>query len=480
MDKKALTTDMGTVGRFAAGGLITGGGTAALLNLIHMLRQQRAEQKDLGEEAQTDKDTIVVNLPPKGAAVVAKFASMYKRVETTGNKITKMDKKNNAGGRTSGGQFDNPLKVADAEGKEVPVGDGATKSATGWPTLTLSALAGAGGAGLGVALVDKLYTMRREKLLKDKLEAAQQEYMGALTGKQASAIDELFPVSMDKQADTDHTFGLLNYPLAAAALLTLMGTGGTAYITKKLLDEKLREAQTKGLDIPSVKRIVFRSASTPGAPAPAQLPAGMKQASAEDMLSLKAAFFIIADKLDTHSRVLGTPEVKQAQAAAGLPTHKLFNLSEGDIGTIMDALNKNPALAKIIVRKGMAARPIMKHFQWAADTTPGLALGKNRIQSFLEQFKSPAAPVAKVANITDRTAAMLLSKTLGEGTGDVAKSLLGDGGADTAPANDAGKPKTDLSKVTLSASDPNAEAYLKANKQKVIKILQHMAAEGKI
>ena len=555
MDKQALKVDMGTVGRFGLGGLVTGVGTASLLNLIHTLREQRKEQKELAGEQETDKDTIVVNLPPKkgaylvyqqslrdytnnqtakaapaqptqppaaspipstppipspkpmakppkasmittashtltprGAEVVAKFAYHLKQVSMISSKATKVDKKTKAGGRKpegkKGGQFDNPVKVTDSENASQDESNGeATKTATGWPTMTMGALAALGGTGAGVALVDKLYQMRREKMLKQELEASQQEYLKTLAGKQASAIDEFFPIAMDKQAGIEHTFGLLNYPMAAAALLTLMGTGGTAYITKRILDEKLREAREKGLDMPKVKRIVFKTAPTAGAkPEEEEAPEDMKLASAQDIMNIKAALFIMMDKLDTHTRVLGTPGVKEAQAAAGLPTNKLFNLSEGDIGTIMSALDKNPELARVIVRQGMARRPIMKHFQWLANTRLGLGLGKSRIRNFLSDFMAPQAPAMqpKVANFAETAAALMLGKTMGSGTGDAAKALLEDDKREIGPQNEAGKPKIDLSKITVTAKDPAAAEYLRINKQKVIKILQRMADEGKI
>jgi hypothetical protein len=298
-------------------------------------------------------------------------------------------------------------------------------------------------------------------------------------------MDDLFPVALEKQADLDRTFGLLNYPLAAAALLTLMGAGGTAYITKRILDEKLREAGEKGLDIPKVKRIVFRSSPAAAAsPEVEQIPQDMQKASEQDMTNIKAALFIMMDKLDSHTRVLGTPGIKQAQQQAGLPTSKLFNLSEGEIGQLMATLDANPALAKMIVRRGMATRPIMKHFQWLAGTTPGLAMGKRHIRDYLQKFlvkDRPAVPTTKVAQFANTAAAMMLGSTLGGSSADLAKTLLERTAQDPdVEQNAAGRPKIDLSRVEVKADDPAAAAYLKANKEKIIRLLQRLADEGKI
>ena len=468
MEKQALKVDYGTVGRFGLGGAIAGGGTAALLNLVHMLREQRKEQKSRGEE-NTDQDTIVLNLPPKAASIVEKLAYNLTQKPMMSSKITKVDQKTKSGfrrpeGTKEGGQFDS------------------TKVAAGWPTLTAATLAGMGGAGAGVALVDKLYQMRREKQLKEKLEAVQNDYMQALSGKKASAIDELFPIKQEKQAAGDSTFGMLNYPLAGAALLTLLGAGGTAYITKKILDEKLREAQGKGLDLPQVKRIVFKSApAVAGHKDPEEID-GMKRASDDEMTSIKAAFFVMMDKLDTHTRVLDLPEVKKAQAAAGTSTPAMFNLSQGNISSIMDMLNKNPELARKIVQHGMAQRPIMKHFQWLANTSPGLSLGKHGIQHFLQGMAAPQAqPQAKIASIADTVAAMAAGRVLGSGAASAAKALLTPEIEQSEQSvNDAGKTRIDLSKLRVSAADPKAEAYLRANKEKVKALLKQMAAEGKI
>lgn len=470
MEKKALRTDWGTVGRFATGGAITGASTAALLNLVHMLREQRKEQVARNTEADTDRDTIVVTLPPKAA-------SLIKRFEGPMAKATRKDDNANAGGRDVRGRYDNPrsLRVTDSEGKIV-------KSATGWPTMTMSALAAVGGLGVGAAIVDKLYQMRREKLLTAELDAAQQQYLTALGGqdKAGSALDTLFPI--EKQADSSSAFGLLNFPLAAAALLTLMGTGGTAYITKRILDEKMREARETGMDLPKVKRIVFRTAPTQA------LPAGVpgeetKEASAAELLSVKAALFIMMDKLDTHTRVLGTPGVKEAQVAAGLSTSKLFNLSEGDIGVIMDMLNNHPELARKIVEAGMSRRPIMKHFKWLAKTAPGLSIGKSVIKNKLESLAGPAPMIPKQADLANTAVAMMAGNLVGSALAeDATKELLTKKEKPVAaePVADNGAKRIDLSKVTVSAEDPQAEAYLKANRDKVIKVLQLLADQGKI
>lgn len=509
MDKQAFKVDMGTVGRYAAGGAVTGASTAALLNLVHLLREQRKEQLAKGDEAQTDKDTIVLNLPPKMGEFTTKLAFQLAEESTVSNDVMHDHGKpgfRHTRGKRTGGRWTNPIGKKDKSEKAVQepaeVKDESNKdmsepeihkAATGWPTLTMSALAAMGGAGAGVALVDKLYQMRREKQLKDELQAAQQEYMTRLTsGKQACALDTLFPLGLGKQADIgDPTFGMLNYPIAAAALLTLMGTGGTAYITKRILDEKLREAQGKGLDIPRVKRIVFRSSpSAIGSPDEEQDPTLVtKKASEQDMLNIKAAMFIMLDKLDTHSKVLNIPAVKEAQAKAGLPTGHLFNLQQGEIGTIMDALDQNPALAKIIVQHGMAQRPIMKHFQWAANTAPGLAMGKHGIRSFLERFMAPKAPAVQVPKpampmkagaALDTIAALVAGKVMGSTTADATRALLDNGSQDSDTEVTTGKPKTDLSKVKIDATDPKAKAYVNANKQKLIKLLQTMSDEGKI
>ena len=496
MDKQALKVDYGTVGRFAAGGAMAGAGTAALLNLVHMLREQRKEQLDK-RDPETDSNTIVLNLPPKMGEYTRKLAFTLAEESTVSNDVMHDHVKpgfRQTKGKRTGGRWTNPIgkKKEKTQSQFEPASDDtnkdvsepSVKEATGWPTLTLSALAAVGGTGAGVALIDKLYAMRRAKQLKEELDAAQNDYVSALSGKQASALDELFPIPGEKQADSSTaTFGMLNYPLAAAALLTLMGAGGTAYITKKVLDEKLRESQSKGLELPEVKRIVFRSAPTV---APEQ--EGLKKMSEDELLSVKAAFFVMLDKLDSHTRVLGTPGVKEAQMAAGLSTNKLFSLSQGDIGGIMDALNKNPELARIIVRAGMSRRPIMKHFQWAADTTPGLALGKNRIRSFLNQYAAPqpqpTTVAGKIASAVDMATAMLVGKALGSSSAeDATKALLEKGVAAVEPKvekNEEGRPLTDLSKVTVSGADPQAEAYIKANKIKIMKLLQTLAAEGKI
>ena len=157
--------------------------------------------------------------------------------------------------------------------------------------------------------MDKLYEMQRERRLKRQLDAAQREYMTVLGGgsvKGASAVGEMFSGdSEEKQADGE-TFGMLNYPMAALALMTILGSGATGYLTKKVLDEKLEQAHDQSMDIPKVKRIVFQTA-----------PASDKAASADDCEAALGALMVTMDRIGgterfniTHPRLGTTVEAR--------------------------------------------------------------------------------------------------------------------------------------------------------------------------
>jgi len=365
--KEAIFTDRmdpGTVGRAAMGGAMVGGGATAVLSLIHMLRSMKQRQET--EQAEDEEGTITLTLPPKAA----KSCDPVKLVKVESPKVTSVTGPKKQFRHAIDGKFGN--KTAAEPGK--------------WQTLSGKWLAGGAGAAGGAYVVNKVYQKIRERKLEQELEAAQQEYMDLLqrgsASKLATSMDSLFPMGKDA-ADK---WGLLSYPLASAAVLTVLGTGATAWMTKKVLDEKLRGAKGRGLDLPQLQRIVFKTAPQPVA-APTALVGeeeeepGYKQATAEDIVDVQAALGIMMDKVGSHTLVLDTDYVQAEMVKAGTDVRGMFKLAQ-DIDALMNYLRQNPQLSRMVQRATMEKHPVMKHFRWATKI-PGL----NRIGDWFANRK---------------------------------------------------------------------------------------------
>jgi hypothetical protein len=463
MDKQALRVEPSTVARYGVGGLLTGGSVAALLNLAHMIRQQREERQKLMAPDKTDEDTIVLTLPPKAGEVTCKPGDPT-RVRRKEGRVVRM---------TQG-----PRKQT----RRAFDGTFGTKAAAGWPTLTAGWLAGIAGTAAGATLVNHIYQKRRQQDLQAELDAAQQEYADMLAGggKTAEWVEGWFALPTDKEAAEGRWMGILNYPVAVMALLTALGSGGTAWLTKRILDEKLRENEQRGMDVPRVKRIVFRTA-------PQQLPeadAGSlseededKQATAEDIEAVWGALAVTTDRLDSEPRTLRTPAVKQAMAEVGTTEDELLKLSQ-DADAIINEFSqaKYQNLRRMLQREYMSTHPVLKHFRWALKI-PGVgSLADNKLYDKVRSAFAPKAKVAGVGLMGDFATDILGNKLTGGTEADeIAKAIIR---AQQAQAE--AKPKVETGRIRLDAEDPEAEAYLAANKEKVLALLRRMAMNGQL
>jgi hypothetical protein len=489
MNKQALLNiDPRTVGRYAAGGAATGASAAAILDLLHTARSLNEERKKK-RELETDENTIVLTLPHKSA-----------EVSGTAKEPTKI--RIHAGSQVK----ERLLRAGKTQSRTPHNGTYSQKiAATGWPTLTASSLAAIGGAGAGAAIVDKIYQVRREKQLKAELDAAKQEYMSALSGgKTAASIENLFGVDSDeKQADSQ--FGMLSYPIAATALLTILGAGGAGYLTKKILDEKLRDTEEKSIDVPKVKRIVFRTA-----PEADQ----SKHASVEEVEAVKAAFVIMLDAVGQTDRYLGQPAVKRAMADAKTSYETLTKMALNDVDDTRAFLEAHPNLTSQLAQhatqgKGWLARtvaktPIGRHMviNRATDMVRGLATkqaqtaGSGGCSGAVggNQGPSPRTQINKKKRSMQRPIWMKASQALEMAGSGVVSNLIRKTeqptADDIASAIQAKQDETAKQKhlesvrvpgtVQLQAGDPEAAKYLTHNQQKIVSVVKRLAAEGQL
>jgi hypothetical protein len=457
MDKKAIDINPSVVSRYAAGGLLTGAGGAAALSLVRMLREMRLKQQ--AAEPETDENTIVLTLPRKTAEVTTKRPTTPKVVPAIKRSTIK-------------GKGNQPRRPDCTFGPSL-------KYATAWPSLSAGWLAGLAGTAAGAHLVNRVYQRHREKVLQTDLDAARQEYLDALSGSQKTA-DFLGLPTFDQEKDASVT-GMLNWPLAMATVLSILGAGGTGYVTKRVLDEQLRDSQSRGLDIPKANRIVFRSQPKPAASVPIDPDEEdeEKTASAQDIECIKAAVCVMVDRLDPNPGILTDPGVKQACDKAGVTRDELLKAAQ-DIDALLAHLQKSPELQTMITRASMEKHPVLKHFRWASKLPMIGKMMNNRSMGRLEQLLRPAA-----STIQPPRPQLMAPKVAMSG---VLTSLIGSSIAERAnaqqlpPAVEAKAPVAPRSvdSIQLDAEDPEAQAYMDKNKQQIKMLIEQLIQQGKL
>ena len=473
MNKQAINLDPATIARYAAGGAMVGGGTSAILNLAHMVRQLREERAKALKPTETDENTIVITLPKKAEVLPADGKKATTVVNKSGSSAE--DYQLNRGGKQSrklmSQQF-GPKLAMDKSG------------ATGWPTLTAATLAALGGGAGGALVINKLYEAQRERRLKQELEAAKQDYMSVLSGhpvKGASILDETFAFDgSEKSADT---FGMLNYPLAAAAVLTLLGGGATGYLTKKILDEKLRAANEQSTDLPKVKRIVFKTEQEPNV---------AKHASADDCGTILAGLMVMMDKVGGVNRFTGSPEVQEELKKAGMTAEELVKKAD-DFDVLTSSLEANPELRKSVL--GLANHYMTKNPMVRGLNRMGLGIpaarraAEGKLYAALDKlhYGVPAGGMSNlkvsqdVASLGLSVGSSLLGKNLSQ------KAMTPEQLADVmARAQEEVKTRQltantkEPDEVQVISEGPQATKYLTTNQKKIQAVIKRLAAEGQL
>ena len=486
-EKRAIEVDPMVAARYLTGGLVLGGSTAALLNLVRAIREARIDQKERTAPLETNENTIVLRLPKN-----LKHASLIKTVTESIPAVPPEPAQIKTVEGSQQGTY--PMKstkngVQPRKGLASAVNPGHwdktdktdkygsfQKDAAGWPTLTMAALSAVAGTTAGAAVVNKLFEMRRVKQLQRELDAAQQEYLDQLSHPKAAASNIFgHTVPLDKQADS--TFGTLNYPLAAMALLAVLGTGGTAYITKRILDEKSREQGERKLDVPRVNRIVIKSSEDLTAEEVAN---PELRGTPQDIKIAQCLLAIHMDRLDSTAKVLDDPEVQAVLKTAGLSTRGLFKAAVKPTNEVADMLEKNPAATDAIVQKFLEKRPIVRGL---AKVFKGTAR-RRAVRKANEMFgKKPVEPTkkAQVSPMGSLMTSIMGSQIAATGLPqDIARAVTGaKQQAEEEQAKEESPAKV-VRGIHLEGADPAARAYLAANREKILKILERLAAQGKI
>lgn len=527
-----------TVARYLAGGALAGAGTAAAINLVQLIKEMDRRRAEAKQPSETDESTIVLTLPKKAdtslsyAGPPARFVLPAYGAQPAGTNKTDGNVGYEYVGEPppSNGRVDpeqgmavddsprqlktgkiekNDIKITVKPGKAHPQlrqhngTFGHSVKQGNWPTLTFSLLATGAGGGLGYMLVDKIYENRRLKQKQQELDTARTEYLDLLGQKQSTALE--------KAAARDQTFNLIDMPLGITALALLLGSGGTAYITKKILEES-DKAQLPKLPKPQVKRIIFQSPV-------GQSEIGEAKAAQAQSEVFDAALGIFCDIVSGEPRVLGHEKVAAYYAEHGGDPADLVKLAVSDFDKLMATLRapENRPLRQLLERAGMESHKVLRHFRWATKLPVLEGMADRKLYDLVTQAFKPGTPaplkqvVAHVlagvhpellkeagllAGLSPNLASIMasfygstLAKKVDEETppvpAETPEAVAGEPAAAGTPvaaatADPEERSRQILEALEVDAADPAAADFVIKNQAKIQRLLHRMAREGKL
>ena len=435
-NKGPFNINMDTVTRYGLGGLAAGAGGAAAINLVHLISKLNEKRKEKDPTA-TDENTIVLTLPKRAADL----AELGINAEGTYNDKPDLSGKleGHAEEGIKGDADEEPIKVKDVEGDKVKVKSAAGSKGTeyeegikaddktpktqgpeaeggiqgspskeplgrkperestesnsantntskehnekkaNWPTLTAALLAAGAGGATGVALVNKAYEMKRIKDKEKELEGAKKEYLDRLSkGASTELLDSMFD-KVAVQTDDRRTFGFMDYPMGLSALMLLLGSGGSAYLTKRILDAGTDEPQITPAR-PKIKRIVFQSGDE-------------KQSSADDQAAVQgtidATVGIFADIVSGEPDVLMNEKCAAYLDKRNIKPSDLYKEAQADFNKLVDRIYGDDDLRNTIQRAYLEAHPIGKYFKWGLKLPGVSGLADRKMYGKLKEIFEP-------------------------------------------------------------------------------------------
>lgn len=493
-------------------GVLGGAGVSAAANLLRSYREMRKPKSD-----ETDDETIVLTLPK---AAADGYTGM-RDAKPGESKITANGSKQ----YRAGGKYGARIAPAACKKETVKVADDGNPGPHSVGTMVANALGLTAGGLLSYEVVSRMFDALQERRLKKKLQAAQQAYVDAMAGasKRAEAVmsvigpaDRVFNKGQTKSAGIldifpDSVSNTVRYPMAAYILALLAGTGATAYVTKKVMDREFPEEKLKK-DINMPTRIVFRTAGA--SPSLLEGKKGKeKQASAETCAALTAMLPVYMDIVEGKpNRTLAEPYVKIA-AAAGTDSAGLMKLAQESPQSVAGVIMSDPKAVLAILKgtnfglsfsKLRAANALRDErpdtYRKAVDAAidarfangPNDGLARKAWNSIARASTKAVAAMGgrdmlvnhalKSASVMDIIGSDTVRSAL-SGSDDLADA------ANAVPSVDEDAVLVTVSKklkgkkrrrVSVEASDPGAAAYIKANKDRISRLMERLNARGLI
>lgn len=256
-----------------------------------------------------------------------------------------------------------------------------------WQTFAAAMLAAGGGGTAGYALVNRIFARKREKELEKELLGAKQEYLDMLS-KNGAALEK---TAADRH-EGSRTFGFLDYPIGMAALLYMLGAGGTAWLTKRILDHYSTQGATPDENAaPDIKRIMFSTEKT-----------ASDDSEARDVM--EAAVGVYLDLCSGRADIIGDMACKQAML---IEPSELYKMASEDYDKLVMYLKSNPQLRSTIKRLAMEKHPLLKHLKMMANWPLIGGMGDKKLFDELRRRFGPES------EIFDKVRAEAAAKTAG-------------------------------------------------------------------
>jgi hypothetical protein len=424
-----FNVNVSTAGRFGAGGLLAGASLATLLGLAKVLADMRRK----GESDESDSNQLVLTLPTR-------IKEAEQLIDHIGYE-----------------------KIAES----IPGFGPEMEKSANWQTMVASILAAGGAGTAGYALVDKLFEMRRIKELEAELERAQTEYLDKLQ----LASDEVKEAGMFGDREGEPSFRKLDYPLGIAALMTLLGAGGTAWLTKRFLDKLEEEKQPESFKPRKpikVQKVIFKSASADGE----------KEASDNtvDPELMPAALGVFLDICSGEPTIVGSEKVAAEMKKIDMTPTQLYKQAGESFDRFLLTLKQNPELRKQMKDMAMDTHPLLKYFKWAA----GLPYIRDLTDTSLyDQLSSQYGPRRE-----DQPMAIKYGSVLDSLVGSLAAEKAVDIGKDMLSSKEQKPEEEELQdavrQLDIGAADPEAAEFVNKNAEQLKDILTKLVQEGAI
>ena len=443
-----------TVGRYAVGGALAGGGAASVLALLHLLQQASKEKRE-AEEGGTSEETITLTLPRRRQKLLESQGEEYKAAEDYSEPVdaspVKMRKKKvQAGGLIP---LTKKRQIRHYDGR---FGKNADEKRANWQTLLMSALAAGLGGTAGYMLVDKLYNARRMARKRELADQARQEYLDMLMPKKAAA--------------QGRSFSTLDWPPAIAILSLLLGAGGTAYLTKRILDEYAEETRRAGKDqlAPQVKRVVFKTAET----------AENVEVESEKIAAMIGIYLdICSGKPD----ILGDERCAAEMDKMGTDAGKVYkSAASKDYASLMATLEANPKFRRLIQRVAAEQHPILRHAKWLLNL-PGISgIADRKLYQEVQQQLGPKT--AQFRSPGSMLAASIVGSQIAEEAAERgrAKAIAKAKAMEEPEETPQERAQRVLAELTIATEDPAAAEFVARNAPAIKKLLKELALTGRI
>lgn len=451
----------------AAKGVYAGAGIASLFSILRSLALDKERKKIYKDPSESGKGTIMLHLPAKMAKVVEKLEkppSDKSRSKTC--LVSAQVRGPRQRGRRKQTKFEHAMTIG--SNKEKRAGLFQTRPYR----EAIDVLKFFAGGAAGYAAVKHVYNKAAQRQLARDEEAARNEFLDMI-GERGADKYASSDAGMSKEA-----MGIMSY----IALLSLLGTGGSAYAAKHILDNSAREDDDAGYRPPRINRIVIKS---------------RKPDEEDQLVDEKTAQLAVIDKIaeltDSYEAII-TEDVVKTAAADGFQdfdairntlrdsAHQLVQRSPDTANKLItNAVRERPSLARLGFLDRLPPRMkamAMKLFEKALGVPyVGDAMRRRAVNSGVDQF---AGGFKTLSGGGTKQAFSIPTSIFTSFLGSTAASRPRHAPQDEERPEDADEAEARADRIILEGADPEAGNYLSANQQRLRQTLQLLIEDGLI